>query len=313
MSRKHCELPESEKEKPEHNCLECKHIPCVNFYRKGTKHLEGGEIYVFRNSIKEKKYFPCQIGSLIYSLCQLMEPLSDFPSGTMFDLCIRDLKASAYLLLSCHYRSAIQLLRPIVENYVVGVYWDAKFVLANQNGKGLNDVERAYFHFLSGKYEIPIAEWYQVFPKDKRPRKKKLDFDFCLSWMVKKGFINNKFKHEISVFVGKLNKYLHPYGLKFTEREKSGCPSFVTYQESEHQQCTAYFQDVTSLLLDVLYAYISFYFPDKKDSKEINNAIGFPMVLKDLEKEFDTKLIFSKRLKSFLSQFKNPNKKKNSM
>jgi hypothetical protein len=259
---------------------------------------------VLRNLAEERKFFPCEIGSLIYPLCQLLEHILDFPSSNMFDLCIRDLKASAYLLLSCHYRSSIQLLRPIVENYLSGIYWDAKFHLADRERKELDEVERDYSDFIDGKYKIRVAEWYQVFPKDKRKQpKEKLDSDFCLAWMVKKGIIDNKFKDEISVLVGKLNKYLHPYGLKFADKEKSECRSFVTYEEGERQRCTGYFQDVASLLLDVLCAYTMLYFPNEKDSEEIGNIMGFPMVLKELEKELDTKLIFSERLKSLLSKF----------
>lgn len=312
MSRKH-KLSHDEKKKLEHECLECEHIPCVNFYRKSSTPFMGGEIYVLRSLSEKKKRFPCEIGSLIYTLCQLSSPLSDFPSNKMFEQCIRDMKASAYLLLSCHYRSSIQLLRPVVENYVAVLYWDAKFFLAGSDERELKDVEKAYSNFLKDKYEIPIAEWNEAFPKDTRRAKKKLDVDYCLSWMVKKQTINGRFKNEITELVRELNKYLHPRGLRFTEAEKPDCPdcaSFVRYQEDEHQKCVGFFQDVASLLISILYTYISVYFPDKIDSEEIGEIMGFPMVLRNLEKKFHTQLIFSEKLRSFLSQFETPNENK---
>lgn len=294
------------RKKPEHKCLECEHVPCIDFYQKSTQPFVGGEIYVIRSLIEDKKCFPCEIGSLIYSLCKLSLPISDFPSSTMFAQCIRDLKASAYLLLSCHYRSSIQLLRPVVENYIAGLFWDVKFAVAGQDGKKLEEVRQSYLGFLEDTYEIPISEWYEVFPRDDRRPKKKLDVDFCLSFMVKKGAANNWFKNEITELVGKLNRYLHPRGLKFTEMEKPdcpNCPSFVRYQEDEHKQYIGFFQDVVFLLMSVFYAYISACFPEKIDSEEVSDAIGFSKVLEYLEKEFNTQLIFSEKLRTFLLQF----------
>jgi len=299
---------DDEKQKLKHKCLECGHVPCINFYARSAKPFEGGEIYVLQSLIKEKMSFPCEIGALIYSLCKLSSPLGDFPSSEMFAQCIRDLRASAYLLLSCHYRSSIQLLRPVVENYIAGIYWDVKFLITNQNEKELEEVEKDYFDFLKDEYEIPTTEWYEIFPKDKKRRpKKKLDADFCLSWMVKKGDTNNKFKNDITQLVSEFNKYLHPRGLKYTEAEKTDCPdcfSFVRYQEDEFRQCTRLFQDVAFLLISVCYKYISAYFPDRIDSEEITDAIGFLKVLDGVEKEFNRQLIFSEKLKAFVSHFR---------
>ena len=123
----------------EHNCLECEIVPCTNLYRKGKRNLEGGEIYLLHKLIEKRIILPCNVGDVIYTTCQLWSFLNDtFPSGDtlpsqkIFPQCIRDLRASAYLLLSCHYRSSIQLLRPIVENCLVGIYWDSKYVLAQE-------------------------------------------------------------------------------------------------------------------------------------------------------------------------------------
>jgi len=122
--------------------------------------------------------------------------------------------------------------------------------VVGQDKKKLKEVRQAYLGFLEDTYVIPISEWYEVFPRDNRRPKKKLDYDFCLSWLVKKGAADNQFKNEITELVGKFNRYLHPHGLKFTEMEKPDCPdcpSLVRYQEYEQKQYIRFFQDVVYL------------------------------------------------------------------
>lgn len=116
--------------KTEHNCLKCDIIPCMNFYRP-LNEAEGGEIFVFENTINHKLHVPCEIGSLIFALCKLTTPLDNFFGYDLFLQCIRDLKTSAFLLLCGHYRGAMQILRPVIENCLVGVYFDNKFLLTN--------------------------------------------------------------------------------------------------------------------------------------------------------------------------------------
>ncbi|MGD0072457.1 MAG: hypothetical protein ABSB71_12970 [Candidatus Bathyarchaeia archaeon] len=289
-----------------HDCLRCKHIFCTNFYRKGKKNFEGGESYVLKELIKEKVVLPCNISSMIYTTCQLLSSLWPSLSTYLFIQSVRDLKASAYLLLSCHYRSSIQLLRPIVENCVAGLYWDAKYGLANEDKREL--VEQQFSQFLEDKYEIPFPEWKYVFPnEDESKRKKKLDYDYCLSWMAKdeRTIIGGESKQEISKLIGELNKYLHPSGLKRMEIGKENCPdcpSWVRYEKEEYERCTRLFQDVTALLIQVFYTYLESRLLDKMQSKAVLNAISYIKSLEYLEKELKTKLIFSEQLKTFLSK-----------
>lgn len=289
--------------KHEHKCLECEYVPCVNFFRKSDNDLEGGESYMFKALIEQKISFPCNVGSLIYTLCKLWSYLGDFPSCTLSLQCIRDLRASAYLLLSCHYRSSIQLLRPIVENCVTGLYWDAKVGLASKDEEEL--VNQQFSDFLEDKYKIPFSEWRWVFPNEDEPKfKKKLDYDYCLSWMVRtdRTMIDGEARNMISNLVGELNKYLHSSGLTHMEIGKKGfppCSSWVRYQKEEYEHCTELFQDVAALLMEVFYGNIE---AEKLQSKEILEAIGYTKSLEYLEKDLDTKLVFSEQLRNFLSK-----------
>ena len=221
------------------NCLNCKEVPCTDFYRKGNADFEGGEIYVLQmltTHADEKKVFPCNVGDVIYTACKLWNflddtsPLGDLPSKKIFPQCIRDLRASAYLLLSCHYRSSIQLLRPVIENCLVGIYWDSRYFLAMKQHKE-EQVKQEFSLFEKGKFKISPDEWKEVYPKKskqvcpngpnqvcpKKPEQKDyLDYRYCLKWIIahngaKREEVIPIFfeKDELSETWGKLNDYIH--------------------------------------------------------------------------------------------------------
>lgn len=281
-------------------CLQCDLIPCVDFYRS-TEKLEGGEIYVLEGMIKDRLHVPCEIGSLIYSLCKLSNSLTEAFSFPLFSQCVRDMKASAFLLMCGHYRSSMQILRPVIENMLAGIYFDAKYVLAkNETEKA--EIEKAFNQFWDGKYRIPIEEWAELFPGEKR-RKRLLDSDFLLTWMVKKGIVPNKSKDHLNELIGLLNKYLHAY-FPFTEVPKPSCPrcpASVKYDAEEYRKCVELFQDVTTILLKTVYSSVKSYFPQKLDSEEVGEALGVIKSLGDVEKEIKMTIIFSKELRDFIS------------
>ena len=281
-------------------CLQCNFIPCVDFYRS-TEKLEGGEIYVLEEVIKNRLHVPCEIGSLIRSLCKLSIPLTESFSLPLFLQCIRDLKASAFLLMCGHYRSSMQILRPVIENMLAGIYFDAKYVLA-KNETEATEIQKAFNQFWDGEYKIPIEEWAELFP-GKRRKKEHLDFRFLLIWMVKKGLVPKRSKDRLNKLIGLLNKYLHAY-FPFTEISKPycpGCPASVKYDAEEYRRCVELFQDVTTILLETLYSTVKSYFPQQLDTKEVEEALGIIKSLGDVEKETKMTIIFSKELRDFIS------------
>lgn len=290
-----------EKGKENHDkCLQCDVIPCVDFFRS-TEKLEGGEIFVLEEIIKNRLHVPCEIGSLIRSLCKLSVPLTEAFSFPLFLQCIRDLKASAFLLMCGHYRSSMQILRPVIENMLAGFYFDAKYLLA-KNKIETAEVQEAFNQFCDGKYKIPIEEWTELFPGKKR-MKQLLDYDFLLTWMVKKGLVSNRSKDWLSKLIGLLNKYLHAY-FPFTEVTKPycpGCPASVKYDAEEYGKCVELFQNVTTILLEIVYSCVKTYFPQQLDSEEVQEALGIIKSLGDVEKEIKMTIIFSKELRDFIS------------
>lgn len=287
-------------EKKHDKCLRCDLVPCVDFYLS-TEKLEGGEIHVLEGIIKERLHVPCEIGNLIYSLCKLTTPFTEFLSYPLFLQCVRDLKASAFLLMCGHYRSSMQILRPVIENMLAGVYFDAKIILA-KNEREKKETQEAYNRFCKGQYEIPDQEWSKLFHGEKR-RKRYLDSDFLLTWMMKENIISGKSKNFVNKLTSMLNKYLHPH-YPFTEMVKPDCPrcpASVRYDEDEYRRCVQFFQDVITILLETVYVYTNSYFPEKLGDEEIQDALGTIKSLEGLEKDIKVPLIYSKELREFIS------------
>ncbi len=76
--------------------------------------------------------------------------------------CIHDLKASAFLALTAHYRGAIQLLRPVIGNILVGLYFEERL------GRAISEeeVDQADFDkWADDKYRVSEEEWKRVIGK----------------------------------------------------------------------------------------------------------------------------------------------------
>jgi hypothetical protein len=131
-------------------CLRCKHSKFGNLHSEIDK-LKGGELYVLEESIKQKKILPCQLiypldvgfdlWKAIYTSWHESVPIEELESNEFIVMppmiysawqSFFDLKASAFLVLAAHYRSAIQLLRPVLENIIVSKYFQEKIRYADE-------------------------------------------------------------------------------------------------------------------------------------------------------------------------------------
>mgnify|MGYP000333047436 CR=1 FL=1 len=65
------------------------------------------------------------------------------------------LKTSFFLALTAHYRGAVQLLRPVLENALVGLWFQFKLA---ESEKELGRIGEAFWRWLEGKYKIPKFE-----------------------------------------------------------------------------------------------------------------------------------------------------------
>jgi len=289
------------KNKEHKDCLRCEIVPCINLFTKRGE-LEGGELYVMRSIVENKHHVPCELGVLIYTLCQLLKEIPSPSSFGLFFQCVRDLRAVAFLILSAHYRSAMQLLRPVIENWLTGIYWDTKFSLVEPTDQGR--IEQEYLNFQHGKYEIPEIEWQGIFPnaRDYRGRRQ-LSHRYLVPWAVSENIISQEFADRIERQIWLLNKFLHP-NIRFTEVTRKSCPpcaASVVYNPKQYKECTKHFQNVTTYLLETFYGYLRGFCPEKVQDKDIQDVLKWLTGLPQLEKDIEQRLIFSDELKQFIS------------
>jgi len=198
----------------------------------------------------------------------------------------------------------MQILRPAIESYLAGMYFDAKYVLA-ENNSDRNLARKDFQKFLQDNFKIPLNELKDVFPNKKKfsASDRKVGYTFLLEWLAKKDFIDSKVKGEFKDKIHLLNMYLHPYYGK-TEISKSDCSlcfASVTYSEEDREECTKLWQDVVAYLLFTFYTFVKTFFPKHLQEKEVASAIRIVTALEDLEKEATAKIIFSEDLRRLAS------------
>ena len=292
--------PRSRRIRKHDRCMRCGDIPCINFYR-WTRKGAGGEVNVFKKMIEKGEHVPCEIGQLIYFLCIFLQRFEDrLLSSSLFVQCIRDLKACVFLLLFGHYRGSIQLLRPVMENMLTAIYFDNKLLRAKDEEERVRILED-YERFCNGKYEIPEQEWRAIYPQEKK-RRKLLEQDFLLGWLMHTKKINGRDKARMQRKVGLLNKYLHPHP-EYTEISKShspNCPALVAYNENEYEQCALILQDVIADFLWLFRDHVEASYPRRWQYKRTQTALENLKSMEIYEKEIGKKIIFSTHLRNFI-------------
>jgi len=276
-------------------CLSCKLSNFGNFHSKIAE-LKGGELYVLEESIRQKKVLPCQpmasldsgfaLWKAVYNSIEkdvLIEELKSdeilvMPSIIYFSWqSFFDLKASAFLALTAHYRSAIQLLRPILENILVGKYFWEKVRHANDDNK----CKKEYEDFLN---------WSE---QDDH----KVDFNISLQYLNSKHIINSEEQKRIKELWDKLHKYIHSYMFRW---DKGDNPEIVCYNEGSFNEWFDLYQNLLSYLIEML----CHYFPEAVRTQNGRDALVELSGLASLEKncEIGITLIKSKYFRKFLSQ-----------
>lgn len=270
-------------------CLSCEYVPCADFLCKEDE-LEGGELYVLNECIKQKKIVPSQSITPLYSCCTLCKDVYntlDIDDGFVPPLlfltwqCLPDLKASAFLALSAHYRNAIQILRPIMENILVGLYFEKRLNKAGSLEDEINHVYDDYNKWADDDYKISEEEWKRITGKSEEEWKRRLGFGFLLEWLFKEGVLTGKGKSGLGKKIqGPLNKYLHPY---LEQMELSKCPATTRYDADRYNEWFGFFQDVVAFVKESIH--YSYYITEETaDGKE---ASGYLKNLEFLEKRIE--------------------------
>ena len=290
-------------------CLSCEHIPCANLSLKKGE-LDGGELYVLDECIMQKKVVPCQPITPLYSCCMLCKiardrfieenKIEDDEELLMPPLlfltwqCLYDLKTSAFLALSAHYRGAIQLLRPIIENILVGLYFEGRLRKAN-SGEETDQAWTDFEKWADNKYRISKEEWRRVTGKVEKERKRRVSFGFLIEWLNKENVLSGRGKERFKKIQGLLNEYLHPYfqHMDIGEEECSKCPATTRYDENRYYEWLEFFQNITDFIIEMLLCY----YPTVAGTTDVKEALGHLKNLEDLERDLGIPMIKSKYLK----------------
>lgn len=236
-------------------CFRCEFIRCIDFFQKSKKKDTGGEFYILYRSVRSK-FLPCIAGSCIEALCKIGAKLHTMSGDTPQPIAIvliqtvRDLKCSCFLALNGHYRNAFQTLRPSIENFLAGLYFQYL------------DSYEDFVKWTEGKYEIPRQLYKEVCPKEEKEGriKEKIDYYFILRFLVKKEIIESKWQNWISKQIfSELNKYLHPYFPYFeTSIGCISCPAVVEYSEEKILEFMKLFQQIVWFIMISLFQMFGF-------------------------------------------------------
>jgi len=280
------------KESLEHDkCLSCEHIPCANLFSNKDE-LDGGELYVLYETIAKKQLVPCQPITPLHSCCLLWQTAFKlFDEGKYSPLlnlmwqCFYDLKTSAFLALTAHYRGAIQLLRPVIENILVGIYFEDLLVRATSENE-VNQAGADFENWSKGNYKL---------------NGKDLDFKSLKKWLENNKVITDEGNKNIGRLWGELGKkYLHPqFGCMDIGDEKcSTCPSTTRYDRERYFEWLGIFQDIIDLVIDTMLSY----FPTIEETSDAKEALGYLKNLEFLERELEIPMIKSEKLKDRIAQ-----------
>ncbi|HUU63052.1 MAG TPA: hypothetical protein VMX96_03925 [Dehalococcoidia bacterium] len=238
----------------------------------------------------------------------MLVKISDELSFEMYNQCIRDLKAVLLLVFTGHYRNAMQIFRPVIENFLTGLYWDAKLLQSGDDEKARQTVKEEYNKFTKqDRYVVPEEDRNEAFISDDKRKKEYLDQDFLLAWLLAKKVIDPTYKADLQKKIRKLNNFLHP-NFKATDISRpdcASCPSCVSFNEKEYRKCIEIFQDITTLILATCHKLIVESSPGDLDDPDVKEALGNIRGLHELEAEIERQLVLSSRLKEFIASLAN--------
>jgi len=285
-----------------HNkCLECDNIPCANLLFSENE-LEGGEFYVLKESIEKGKITPCQPMTPIYTCCLLCQAIrktlndeEDVIPPLLFLIwqCLYDFKTSAFLALTAHYRGAIQLLRPVIENILAGLYFE-KRLYASSEEKGMQAWDD-FSKWSEDEFRISESEWLYVMGKKEEERRRRLGFGFLTEWLIKEKVLTGRGKERLQEIQRQLNKFLHPYfeQMDIGDENCSKCPTTTRYVEDRYYEWLNIFQNIIDFFIEDIFSY----YPEIEETEEVVEAIENLEILYELEQELKIPMIKSNYLK----------------
>jgi parallel beta-helix repeat protein len=192
-------------------CLDCPYIQCIDFVWQELSILNQP-----KRPSNGEAYLPCIPSAFLRALCDVIGDIKDktgeTPLTTLLTQVLKDLRCSLFLFWSGHFRNAMQVLRPALENFLAAIYFDSK----NEEGReefrkwATGEIDIGFQTFLNGVEKY--AEWIM---------RKKTEYNVCpecgIDW--RKWPFDAKMEHlrrhlreekiKIKGLYNKLSEYLH--------------------------------------------------------------------------------------------------------
>jgi len=274
-------------------CLQCSYVPCINLLRQDGD-LLGGELFLIKEVLDNALFLPCIPGQLLYACCRLWQGAYETleegelsPFLLLFEQCLFDLRTSLFLAFTCHFRGAMQILRPVLENAIVGLWFSLKLKIAQ--GEEIETVKKDFLGWIEGRFKVPrFKDMVKTLEKDnfliretKEPWKKVL-----IEYSRFHPFYPPVEAKRITDLWDNLNKFLHP---EFPEtdigrlfgKEINQCPlciALVRWDKKGYDEWLKYYQDV----IDILIRFILGIFPQAIETESGQEGLSW---LKNLEEE----------------------------
>lgn len=135
-------------------CHRCPETKCLDlsYHEKKYENI-GHELYIYKllgKKMKEKfdelNRYICRNGEILQATCFLVTPIVELEEESylkdVFYQSGKDLKASAFLAFSGHYRQAMQVLRCSFENLISGIYFHSDLCELRKNNATKEEFER---------------------------------------------------------------------------------------------------------------------------------------------------------------------------
>lgn len=181
-----------------------------------------------QNSIEEGNVLPCVLGGPIKAYCELAESIQEnlgnktYLTEMSWSL-INDLETAAFLAMSAHYRGACQTLRPLLENFLTGLYFET-MLLKSESQKDVDEIEDSWHDWIRGEYEAPEDAWNSTGMQTRYVKKdgeyhalagnRRLNVEFLKRWSDKElpdEVFSGSDSQIIQNLTSEFNKFLHPY------------------------------------------------------------------------------------------------------
>jgi hypothetical protein len=284
----------------QNNCLDCQLGFCINL-KRAENELEGGELFVLQESINQKKFAPCCVIAPLECCCNLLRTIyGKLGAGELDPLiellwqCFYDLRTSSFLAITAHYRGAIQLLRPVLENIAIGIYFKERIKTARSFDES-SKISSDFNGWKEDKLRIEQDDYKKETGLDAY-NARRLDYGYAIAWLKKRGLLEGDSQSRLEGQQRIFNEYLHTYYNKMDIGDKEGCsscPALTSFNENKYNEWLELFQSMIEFIIDRIFAYYFIIDSEKQEgdvTDQVKDALYIIKGLKEIEEDLNIQI-----------------------